>query len=341
MPFRNLIKYLVGLPALAVILCLLLVWAYAFTPGPDDGGQDSIEVSIPADTGLCRIQELLEDRKVVRKDVRFRILARLMGLEHRLKAGEYVFEGGRTPYQVLLTLERGMVIRHAVTIPEGVSMYRIADILADNGWENRDRFLRLARDPYFIKDLGLAQESLEGYFFPDTYHLVRGQPVRTILKMMVERTSEVFREIGWQPDETGFSRHEILTLASIVEKETARPKERPLIAAVLLNRLKKGMRLQADPTVMYGLGKSNGRLTYKDLRTPTPYNTYLNKGMPPGPIGNPGRAAIEAVLQPADASYYYFVSKNNGSHFFSETLTEHNRAVWKYQKKRKQKQKKL
>ncbi len=321
--------------------------SYAFLPGPrPTGGLTSTgpqTVLIPSHTAFAGIKKILVSEGLIRDDCRFTLLAVLLGVTHRLKAGEYCFYKGQTPYKILTTLERGKIVLRPVMIPEGADVFAVADILAAAGWVDKERFLALTHDSFFIKELGLPVAGLEGYLFPDTYFLARGyQTEQDIVGMMVDRGKKIFDEClakaqrhKYSAARTPLSRHEVLTLASIVEKETGLDHERSLIAGVFLNRLRRGMYLQADPTVIYGrpVGRS-GDLTNRDLRTPSPYNTYLNKGLPPGPICNPGRAAIEAVLLPAAESYLYFVSKNDGSHYFSKTLAEHNRAVTRFQKKR-------
>ncbi|MCK5437495.1 MAG: endolytic transglycosylase MltG [Desulfobulbaceae bacterium] len=333
--------------AAALVGCFMVsmwIYSYSTTPGPSHmaGG---IEVVIPTETGFTRISTILAENGVVRDDIRFRLLAGLMGVAHRLKAGEYSFEPCLTPYEVLCKLEEGKVVRRLVTIPEGVTVSLIADILADEGRVDRNRFFELVHDTAFIKEFGIKADSLEGYLFPDTYHLEHGQTEESIIRMMVARLREMWSEGVAAPGKPlTFSRHEILTLASIVEKETARPEERVMIASVFLNRLKRGMRLQTDPTVIYGLAEFDGNLTRSDLKKSTPYNTYLIKGLPPGPIASPGLASIEAVIQSFGESsssgnvgggYLYFVSMNDGSgaHHFSRTLKEHNRAVARFQKR--------
>ncbi len=184
----------------------------------------------------------------------------------------------------------------------------------------------------FIESLGLEEDSLEGYLFPDTYSFERGTPLKELLTVMVRRSDAVWKELEKEAGPQSMTRHQIVTLASIVEKETADPSERPLIARVFLERLKRDMLLQTDPTVIYGLQGFSGRLHSKDLKEDHPYNTYLYKGLPPGPIANPGRAALNSVLHPSDQVFLYFVSKNDGTHYFSRTLAEHNRAVRRYQK---------
>ena len=323
---------------------LLVIWMYTYAvmPGTFDDG-DSRLVEIPVKAGLRDIREILAKKGCIKNDIRFMLTAKLMGVAKYLKAGEYRIRNGLTPYQILLILESGETVAKPITIPEGLNTAQIADLMATGSWTDRNAFLNLTNDPNFIKELGLATDRLEGYLFPDTYHLARGMSPQAIIKTMTKRFRAVSEELSLSSNRIpGFSLHEIITLASIVEKESALPYERSMIAAVFLNRLQKGMPLQADPTVIYGLDSFNGNLTRTHLITATPYNTYTSKGLPKGPICNPGREAIRAVLQAADAyrsglsghtgEYLYFVSKNDGSHYFSKTLAEHNKAVKQYQK---------
>ncbi|MDX1776683.1 MAG: endolytic transglycosylase MltG [Desulfobulbales bacterium] len=318
------------LPAIP-LLFLLWIWMYAIGPGPASQLQE-IEVFIPARTGVSAIGKILAEHKVIKDDPRFAMLVTLSGAAGKLRAGEYAFVPGKRPLDVIELLKQGRVLYRPVTIPEGTAMAAIADILAAGGWVDRERFTGLLRDPELLAASGIAASSLEGYLFPDTYYLSRGQQDETgIIRMMLAKHFQVYEDIMQTPGikQPSLSHHEIVTLASIVEKETGNPQEHALVAAVFLNRLAKGMRLQADPTVRYGLERV-GPITVQDLNNSTPDNTYIRKGLPPGPIANPGRAAIEAVFSPADTDYLYFVSKDGTSHYFSRTLEEHNRAVKKY-----------
>jgi len=325
-------------PLLFLLPLALLVWlsVYAYAPGPE-GERPERTVLVPAGAGFAAIERILAEAGVVRSDRRFYLLARLMGVAKSLRPGEYLFSGRPTPYQVLRQLFRGSQIRHPVTIPEGSSLAQIGAILARDGWTTEPEFRAVVSDPAFRRELGIHHPSLEGYLFPDTYFCQRGIfDLRDTLRTMVARTREILAATGAATGlpSYGLNPHQVLTLASIVEKETGQAGERPLIARVFLNRLRQGMKLQTDPTVIYGLTNFNGNLTRTDLQTPTPYNTYLIPGLPPGPIASPGRAAIQAVMAPAAGEYYYFVSKNDGSHYFSKSLPEHNRAVARYQKSR-------
>ena len=315
---------------------VLWLWLYAIHPvHPSDSS--SIIVEIQPGTGFAGIRQNLEKAGVLKPDVRFSLLAHFLAVSRNIKAGEYEFAAGRTPVEILRLLESGKVVQWPVTVPEGTNIYQLAAILNASLSIQQDQFLAKVQDEKTISSLGLPGFSLEGYLFPDTYKLTRNQSVESILAMMTGRFFTVYKEIAVKNEGAAagaepLSRHEIVTLASIVEKEAAIAEERPLVAAVFLNRLKKKMRLQADPTVIYGLKKFDMALTKKDLKTPTAYNTYVNKGLPEGPICNPGKDSLLAVLNPAQSPYLYFVSKNDGTHQFSRTLKEHNRAVYQFQR---------
>ncbi len=319
-------------PATALLIVLgIWIWLGLYVNAPNPGS-GTATVFIPKGAGVRQIKTILGREGVIKDDLRFLILARLTDSSNRLRAGEFAIARNLHPGEVLKILEQGEVVQHPLTIPEGLTILQTASIYAQSGWVDQEEFLALCKDPAFIHSLGIQQEQLEGYLFPDTYLLVRGKSdSRTIITTMANRFLAVWREVS-AGQSTTMSRHEIVTLASIIEKETADPKERPLIAGIFLNRLKRSMRLQSDPTVIYGLNDFSGNLTRKDLKRETPYNTYVIKGLPPGPICNPGRAAIEAVFHPAESDALYFVSKNDGTHVFSRSLNEHNRAVRKYQK---------
>ncbi|MBW2485235.1 MAG: endolytic transglycosylase MltG [Deltaproteobacteria bacterium] len=324
------ILFFLGFP----VFWFFWIWLYALSPGPPPA-KTQIEVIIPARASLSAITEILAENKVIQDDVRFSILALLTGSAKKLKAGEYVFESGRRPLEVIERLKKGKVLYRPVTIPEGTEMARIAEILAAAGWSDYDRFVDLVHDPEILADFGIHAANLEGYLFPDTYYLSRGQQTTIeIIRMMVNKHFQVFNELAKNSNDLPMSltHHEMVTLASIVEKETGLEEERGLVGSVFLNRLAKGMRLQADPTVRYGLKKNNGPLSRDDLKNPSSYNTYKFPGLPPGPITNPGREAIKAVLFPVESDYLYFVAKDDKSHHFSRTLQEHNKAVSRYRK---------
>lgn len=272
---------------------------------------------------------------LLRDPVKFRLLARVRRLDTKIQAGEYKFSPPVTPNEILKTLSTGQTILYSVTIPEGYHLYQIAELLENTGILDGKRFIAAALDPEQVRKSGIDGNSFEGYLFPDTYRFPKEIEADTVIKTMLNRFREVFMpEWGKKGHSFSLSLHEVVTLASMVEKETGVPSERPLIAAVFLNRLKRGMRLESDPTVIYGIEDFNGNLTHEDLERYTPYNTYKIQGLPPGPIANPGLDSLKSILNPADEPYIYFVSKNNGTHVFSRTIKEHNRAVKKYQKVR-------
>lgn len=317
-------------------------WQYTLQPGPSTRTV-ATTVEIPVGTGLLGITKILVQAGVIQEDFRFLLLAKLMGAARQLKAGEYAFAPGLSPRAVIMELRSGKTIPRTITLPEGYNLYQAAEAITAGGWGGREEFQQLVADPAFIASFGLSAATLEGYLFPDTYFFEKGTGLRSIVTAMVRRMRRVLDEeiakqgqagIGSGREKKVFSPHEVLILASIVEKETALPAERPLVAKVFLNRLQVGMKLQTDPTVIYGLAKFGAPLTRSDLDTPTPYNTYAIQGLPVGPICNPGRSAIAAVLNPAADDYTYFVSQNDGSHYFSKTLNEHNQAVARYRKKR-------
>lgn len=282
---------------------------------------------------LKQVARDLEKEGLVTSDTLFSLTGRLLGSHREIRAGEYLLTPALPPVRILEILSRGAVIMHPVTIPEGLTRVQIAEILAREGLVDKDEFLMLTANPGLAGRLGIPARDLEGYLYPDTYHLARGLPSTLVIEVMVRRFWEVIRPFEARLQEVRLTVPEAVTLASIVEKETGLAEERPLIAAVFLNRLKKRMRLESDPTVIYGLDRFDGNLTRRDLQEATPYNTYVIQGLPPGPIANPGADAIRAVLYPAETDYLYFVSRNDGSHHFSRTLSEHAEAVATYQKK--------
>jgi len=256
-----------------------------------------------------------------------------MGRSARLQAGEFSLKTGQNPVDLLTQLTEARPIEYNITIPEGLNITETADIFSAGGWVDKTTFVDKTHDIDFIDELGLeGVDSLEGYLFPDTYRLVK--PTRgeaEIIKMLVARSLSVWQGLAGE-NKSDFSRHQVFTLASMIEKESGVADERPVIASVFLNRLKKKMKLQSDPTVIYGLSSFNDKLTRSDLKTATPYNTYTIPALPPGPICSPGEHALRAVLFPSTTDFLYFVSKNDGTHYFSKSLREHNRAVRKYQR---------
>jgi len=305
---------------------------FLFLTSPATQGSDTVIIDFPVGTPLSALYDLLEERGVVRSSFKFRLYARLKGEARHIKAGEYEFSTALRPDGVLSKLVRGEVLLHQVTFPEGVTTQDIAALLAAQGLASADQVLAMAADADLAKDLGIPAPTLEGYLFPDTYRFARHLPVATILRTMVGRFRQYFGAAQEeQARKLGLTRDQAVILASVVEKETGSAPERPLIAGVFLNRLRRGIPLQSDPTVIYGIPDFDGNLTRAHLVTDTPYNTYTRRGLPAGPICNPGAAALDAVLSPAATSYLYFVGKGDGTHHFSATLPEHNAAVARYQ----------
>jgi UPF0755 protein len=266
--------------------------------------------------------------------------ARLLGVDREVKSGEYDLSPSTAPVDILAKLVAGTVKTHAVTLREGLRLDEIAAVLGDAGIVEADAFLQRARDPELARTLGVEAETLEGYLYPETYRFPRGADPRELVEAMVRQFRAAWSDADHQRlAASDLTLHEAVTLASIVEKETGQGDERPLIAAVFRNRLRRGMRLQTDPTVIYGRilvhGEFDGNLRRRDLQEDTPYNTYTRGGLPPGPIASAGIESIRAVLDPADVPYLYFVSRNDGTHVFSTTLKEHNVAVNRYQRRRR------
>ncbi len=315
---------------LAAMLGGAAVAAYlvASPPLPPDGARLVVR---EGDT-LSAIATRLARLGVIRSALAFRLQARFAGRDRRLQPGEYRFDTPLATTEILDLLATGGV-HSELTIPEGLTVREVAALLERAGYGSAEGFLCVADDPEFLLAAGVPGPQLEGFLFPDTYRLTPVMSQSEILGLMVRRFHERFdAEHHRKAIARGMSVNEVLTLASIVEKESGVAAERPLIAGVFYNRLRLAMPLQSDPTIIYGIPNFNGDLTRADLARPSPYNTYQISGLPPGPIANPGLAAIDAVLAPADTPYLYFVSKNDGSHVFAATLAEHNHNVARYQK---------
>jgi len=286
----------------------------------------------PAFFSALTIARALKNAGVIRSRFAFLAVAVGRGTYRHLLAGEYEFAPGLSLLEIVRRLEQGRGLVHQVTIPEGFAAQQIAQLLAERGLVNRDRFMALLQDRQVREQYGVEGESLEGHLFPDTYRLIKGLSEDVIVHRMVRRFQEMLGpEEHTRAEELGMSVHEIVTLASLIEREAQVPEERPLVSAVFHNRLRRGIPLQSDPTVLYGLSRFSGRLTKANLQAPSPYNTYLTQGLPPGPIANPGRASIMAALHPASSRYLYFVSKNDGTHAFSTRLQDHGAMVRRYQ----------
>jgi len=315
------------------MVAVCAVWVFLFVLVPPGEGKVVREFDLPKGSPLRRLADELEKGGVVRSARLFTLYARLTGASARVKAGTYQFSDAMKPGKILTMLVEGDVYEKRFAVPEGYSIYQIAEMLESRGLSTKEAFLAACTDASLLRRAGIRGKSAEGYLYPSTYNLVKVSDAKEMVLLMTEQFRKVYdaRFPGLE-QASGMSRGEIITLASIVEKEAVAPEEKPLIASVFHNRLKKGMPLQSDPTAVYGLRAFGGKVTGTDVRRDTPYNTYRIKGLPPGPIGSPGSDAIEAVLKPAKTGYFYFVAKNDGSHQFSATLDEHNRAVRHYLK---------
>ncbi len=336
---RGSVSRLVGLVGLVAIVTLgaWLAWRHETTSVKLHADLPPVRLHVPVGANADSIGRDLQIMGLTWHPAVFRLLARARGVSGQLKAGDYSLQGPLSLEGILEMLVRGDVIHRQITIPEGRSIEEIAGIVAAQGLD-AEAFLEAARDPSAVYDIDPKATDLEGYLFPDTYDISQTPDAP---RQLVGRMTQRFRElIGPQLDrvaERGLSVRQVVTMASLIELETARAEERPRIAAVFLNRLRKGMLLQADPSVIYALkraGRWDGNIRRADLQIDSRYNTYRYAGLPPGPIGCPGREAIQAVLDPAPSRDLYFVSRNDGSHHFSETLAEHNRAVDRYQRRR-------
>ena len=322
----------VGLLFLVVVFLSLGFGLFLVSPVEKEGKEQVFVVK--EGSSLKEVAEDLDKRGLITSKTLFVLWTRIKGYGKDIRAGEYSLSPTMPPVQLLEILRKGLIILHPVTIPEGFTRDQIADALAAKGLADKKRFLELTEDKALLRQYGVSGPSLEGYLFPDTYYFSRGTPTLAVLDTMVKRFKQVVVPLMEKTQGKGMKFEELVTLASIVEKETGRPEERPLIASVFLNRLRLGMRLESDPTVIYGIENFGGDLKKKDLAQKTPYNTYVIYGLTPGPIANPGLESIKAVVDPARTDYLYFVSRNDGSHQFSKTLAEHHRAVEIYQKRK-------
>jgi len=320
--------------ACAATLGGLAWWRRALSPAGLPDAPARVFVVERGDS-LAAVVHGLEDEGLVRSARALSWWARLRGWEGRLRAGEYELSPALPATGVLEEIARGRVRTYELVVPEGWRARDIAERLEKRGLARADAFLSVVNDPQLAAELGVEGDDLEGYLFPETYRLSRGLPAREIARAMVEQFHGAWRQIAPAAHRSDLSMREVVILASIVEKETGAPEERPLIAAVFLNRLERGMRLQTDPSVIYGIQDFDGNITRDHLEdADNPYNTYRHGGLPPGPIASPGLDALRAVVEPADSDYLYFVSMGDGTHAFSRTYREHVKAVNRYQRRR-------
>lgn len=316
------------LGVIAVLVLAAWLTARSIMTSPVGGGS-TVYVMIPKGSSAGSIGRLLEEKGIIRSAFGFRLLVRLSGKTSELKPGAYKLSPSMTPSQVLDKVAKGEVSARWVTFPEGFTVRQMADRLASDGFVDKDRFIELAlhQGSTFKTTFDHTGESLEGYLFPDSYLISSGATEEMIIEQMLKTFEEkVAMPLSADLNRSGWTWHDTVTLASLIEREARMPKDRRLISSVLRNRLKKGMRLECDATVLYALGGHKDRVLYRDLEVDSPYNTYRHAGLPPGPIANPGFACIKAALDPQQSDYLYYVARPDGSHIFTRTLDEHNHA---------------
>jgi UPF0755 protein len=334
-------KWLKRAVVLLIVIAIVVAaggwWGYSKLVEPYRGySEPEVFVDIPSGSGPGRIGERLVAAGIVRDELTFRAALLVSGRARALKAGEYRFETSMHALDVIDKIARGDVYKRLLTFREGLTILEMAQVFEERGFGPAADFRKAAQNAQLIADLDPEARDLEGYLFPETYSLPRDTPASEVVAQMVKgfRAALTPGMIA-SAKASDITVRQLVTLASLVEKETGTPEERPLVAAVYSNRLRIRMPMQADPTVIYALqkaGKYNGNLTREHLRElDSPYNTYKYGGLPPGPIASPGKASIEAAAKPADVDYLYFVSKNDGSHVFASTLTEHNQNVQTWQ----------
>ncbi|MBI3609186.1 MAG: endolytic transglycosylase MltG [Nitrospirae bacterium] len=317
------------------VFLLVVVQEVTFLYIPPDRERVQKVLEIPEGTTLRETARLLFQNGLITSVESFVVVGKLLAIERRIIPGEYAFHTQMLPLEIIKLIKSGRVVQYEITIPEGYTLAQISRVVEEKRLARSDEFIRRATDPAFLQSLGYESDSLEGYLYPESYYFSKRVGSEGILRAMVKRFEAVYTlDMEKRAEEIGMTRPEVVTLASIIEKETSVNEERPVVSAVFHNRIKKKIPLQSDPTVIYALPHFNGNLTRKNLKIRSPYNTYRVKGLPPGPIANPGKASLLAALNPVSSEYLYFVSKNDGTHYFSKTLAEHNRAVQKYQRRR-------
>jgi len=320
-----------GFWGLLVVIWIILGLFYFQASRPVSDNNQLQTFEIKHGMTLNKVSKELSRQGIIRSSMAFQAIALLQEKQKLIKIGEYNVSPSMLPMEILQRITSGKTILYAVTIPEGYRITEIGDILVKNGLADKEKFIKQTKKIELLK--GIAKDSLEGYLFPETYHFGKYTDEKLIVKMMVDTFQDraLNNKFLNRASEIGFSYHEIITLASLIEKETGKDSERKIISSVFHNRLKKNMLLQTDPTVIYAIKNFDGNIKKRHLKIDSPYNTYRYKGLPPGPISSPGLKSIIAALYPANTSNLYFVSRRDGSHQFSSTLNEHNQAVEKYQ----------
>lgn len=328
---------------LLLLLLLFLIGAafYRYATTPVDNSTLAKTVDIPKGSGFFRITEILDKAGLVHNRPFFWVLALGKKAARHIRAGEYELNGAMSPSAILDKLVRGEIKVYPVMLPEDITVSEVARRLSVFGLVNEKEFMMLATDRSFLASLDIEANSIEGYLYPNTYRFDRSMTVKEIIRILVAQFwREVTPEMRRRAEEIGLTIPQWVTLASIIGKESGNSSEKQLISAVFHNRLRKGMKLQSDPTAIYRLQQEGGQVKTvltRHLKSDTPHNTYRISGLPPGPIANPGIDSLRAALYPAKVDYLYFVAKNDGSHQFSSNLTHHNQAVSKYQINRQKK----
>ncbi len=332
---ENLLKYKKTFFILFLYAATIAVCAYwniiYFSKTPKDIADNAEKVLlIKKGTPFNAAADMLYKNGLIQNSFKMKLFVKLKD-KVNIKAGEYVLSASMTPIRILEILEKGKVKLYKFTIPEGLSIKEIALIFANENFCSEKNFIAKAMDKNFTQSFNINADTLEGYIFPDTYLFPKGLSCEDLISVTVKNFFKIFKK-DWKKkaEKIGFTVHQILTLASMIERETMASKERTLVSSAFHNRLKIDMKLQSDPTAIYGIDNFYGNIKKKDLKRDTPYNTYKIKGLPPGPIANPGEAAIYAALFPANTKYYFFVAKNDGTHKFSRTFEEHIIAVRKF-----------
>ena len=314
-------------------LLLFVIWRL-FVP-LDSKGKIQI-ADVPSGTTFYKLAKEMENKKLIRWEWDLKLLVKIFG-QPSLPQGEYELSSRQSLWALFQTLKKGKDKSFLVHFPEGLNHYEMAQILKSQNWPASERFLKAVWNKELIQKLLKENvNSFEGYLFPDSYQIKKYMTAKELIETMSRQFMKIYNKLPHQALEKNFSRHQIVTFASLIEKETGQAEERPLIAGVFHNRLNKNMKLQTDPSILYALYLAKGfdlekNIRKKDILFPSPYNTYTVKGLPPGPIANPGEKSLQAVFLPEKSDYLYFVSRNDGSHHFSETYSEHKKAVYKYQ----------
>jgi UPF0755 protein len=294
------------------------------------------EIEIPKGSTFRQAVDILSEQKLIRDKKIFLLLGRLTGADRKIRAGFYSIWSNMSPWDIFKSIRKGRIIEYEVRILEGDSLPEIADAFSKAGIAAYDEVMSISKDREYLSSYKIEAPSIEGFIFPDTYMIPKGVKTKDALGSMIDRMREKYSgKLLEKAQKIGMTETEVLTLASIIEKEAVVDSERPLISAVYHNRLHKHMQLQADPTCIYGIKSSKEKITRTDLQRKTPYNTYIINGLPPGPIASPGLKSISAALNPADVPYLYFVSNNDGTHIFSVTLSQHAEAVKAYRDKKR------